>query len=129
MMRKIILATLAAGAAFAATASPALAWEHLGTRHVRDAVDHDSIALPGTRKFDRIRICAYGRPVHFIDLKVHFANGGTQDVPVRAVVRPGTCTRSINLVGDDRNISSVHFVYEANTRRRFVGAEVRLFGE
>ncbi len=127
-MRKTIVATLAAGAALL-TASPALAWEHLGTRHVRDAVDQDTISLPGNRKFDRIRICAYGRPVHFIDLTVHYANGSVQDVPVRAVVRPGSCTRSIDLVGNDRNISSVHFVYEANTRRRFAGAEVRLFGE
>ncbi len=127
-MRKTIVATLAAGAAIL-TASPAMAWELLGSRHVRDAVDHDAITLPGKRKFDRIRICAYGRPVHFIDLTVHFANGGVQDVPVRAVVRPGTCTRTIDLVGDDRNISAVHFVYEANSRRRFAGAEVRLFGE
>jgi hypothetical protein len=128
-MRKEILATIAAGAALLAAASPALAWDHLGTRHVRDAVDRDSIVLPGNRKFDRIRICAYGRPVHFIDVNVRFANGGVQDVPVRAIIRPGQCTRAIDLVGDDRNIASVHMVYEANTRRRFVGAEVRLFGE
>jgi len=129
MMRKEILATIAAGAAMFVAASPAMAWDHLGTRHVRDAVDHDAIVLPGDRKFDRIRICAYGRPVHFIDVNVHFANGGVQDVPVRAVIRPGQCTRAIDLNGDDRNITSVNMVYEANTRRRWVGAEVRLFGE
>ena len=128
-MHKGFLATLAAGAAFAATATPALAWELLGTRGVRDAVDHDAINLPGDRKFDRIRICVYGRPVHFIDVNVHFANGSVQDVPVRAVIRPGQCTRVIDLVGTDRNISSVHFVYEANSRRRFAGSEIRLFGE
>jgi len=128
-MKKGILATLAAGAALVATAGPALAWDHLGTRHVRDAVDSDSINLPGNRKFDRIRICVYGRPVHFIDVNVHFANGGVQDVPVRAVIRPGQCTRVIDLNGDDRNITAVHMVYEANTRRRWVGSEVRLFGE
>lgn len=128
-MRKTILAIMVAGAAMTAAATPALAWEHLGTRHVRDAVDRDAIVLPGNRKFDRIRICAYGRPVHFIDLEVRFANGTVQDVPVRAVVRPGQCTRAIDLVGVDRNIASVQMVYEANTRRRFVGAEVRLFGE
>ena len=67
--------------------------------------------------------------VHFIDLDVRFAKGGAQDVPVRAVIRPGQCTRAIDLVGDDRNITAVHMVYEANTRRRGVGAQIRLFGE
>jgi hypothetical protein len=126
-MHNRILTSVAVGAALLATASPAM--DQLGTRHVRDAVDSDAIVLPGNRKFDRIRICAYGRPVHFLDLKVRFANGGVQDVPVRAIIRPGQCTRVIDLVGEDRNIASVDMVYEANTRRRFVGAEVRLFGE
>jgi hypothetical protein len=125
-MRKL-LATIAAGTAL--VAAPALAWDHLGTRNVRDAVDRDSINLDGKRRFERIRICVYGRPVHFIDVNVRFANGGVQDVPVRAVIRPGQCTRAIDLIGADRNIASVHMVYEANTRRRGVGSEIRLFGE
>lgn len=129
MKQKAFLATIASVAALVATATPALAWEFLGTRDVRDAVDHDAITLPGKHQFSRIRLCVYQRPVHFIDLDVRFANGGTQDVPVRAVIRPGQCTRAIDLVGDDRNISAVHMVYEANTRRRGVGAQIRLFGE
>ena len=47
-MRKAILATLAAAAALATIATPAMAWELLGTRGVRDAVDHDAIVLPAT---------------------------------------------------------------------------------
>ncbi len=128
-MRKAILATMAAAAALATIATPAMAWELLGTRGVRDAVDHDAIVLPGNRKFERLRICVYGRPVHFLDVSVRFANGGVQDVPVRAVIRPGQCTRAIDLNGDNRNVASVHMVYEANSRRRFAGSEVRLFGE
>ena len=121
---------LCMAAAFAATlATPAFAWDLLGTRDVLDRVDHDSISLPGARSFERIRLCAYERPVHFIDVDVHFANGGHQDVPVRARVRPGECTRAIDLVGDDRNITSVSMTYEANTRRRGVHATIRLYGE
>jgi len=128
-MRNRILAVLAAGLVQVVAMPSAMAWDELGYRDVRDAVDHDSISLPGTRKFDRIRLCAYRRPVHMIDLKVRFANGGTQDVPVRLQLRPGTCTRVIDLVGDDRNITRVDMVYEANTPRRGVHAAVRLFGE
>lgn len=110
-------------------ASPALGWDLLGQRDVRDAVDHDTISLPGDRQFSRIRLCAYQRPVHFIDVKVRFANGTEQDVAVRARVQPGECTRAIDLVGTDRNIRAVDMVYEANTRRRGVGGSIRLFGE
>ncbi|MBL8551034.1 MAG: hypothetical protein JNJ73_13695 [Hyphomonadaceae bacterium] len=111
------------------TATPAVAWDLLATRNVADRVDRDSIALEGNRRFERIRLCVYERPVHFIDVKVRFANGSVQDAPVRARIRPGQCTRALDLVGDDRNIASVDLVYEANTPRRGVGATVRLFGE
>ena len=120
---------IAAAAAAALLVSPASAWDLLGSRDVRDAVDRDVIVVEGARQFQRIRLCAYERPVHIIDLDVHFANGGHQDVSVRARIRPGDCTRAIDLVGDDRNITSVEMVYEANTRRRGVHASVRLFGE
>jgi hypothetical protein len=127
-LKPLLLATALMTAA-AAVATPAAAWDHLGTRDVRDAVDRDTISLPGARRFDRIRLCVYERPVHFIDVTVRFANGARQDVPVRARLRPGECTRAVDLIGDDRNITAVDMVYEANTRRRGVGAQVRLFGE
>lgn len=125
MIRTLVTAAILA----AALASPASAWDLLGSRDVRDAVDRDVIVVEGARQFQRIRLCAYERPVHIIDLDVHFANGGHQDVSLRAQIRPGQCTRAIDLVGDDRNITSVEMVYEANTRRRGVHASVRLFGE
>lgn len=114
----------------AALATPALAqnWELLGTRDVLDAVDRDSIGVPGGRQFQSIKLCAHERPVHLIDVNLHFANGGRQDVAVRARLRPGQCTRNIDLTGADRNITRVDMVYEANTRQRGVGAKIRLFG-
>ena len=125
-MRTLIAAT----ALFAvALSTQAMAWDLLGSRDVRDAVDRDVIVVEGSRQFERIRLCAYERPVHLIDLDVRYANGGHQDVSVRSRLQPGGCTRDIDLVGDDRNIASVQMVYEANTRRRGVHATVRLFGE
>ncbi len=129
MYVKSLLLAVAIAAASVATAAPAAAWDLLGTRDVRDAVDRDTISLPGARRFERIRLCVYERPVHFIDVTVRFANGARQDVPVRARIRPGQCTRALDLVGDDRNITAVDMVYEANTPHRGVGAQVRLFGE
>lgn len=124
-LRTLFLAAVAS----AALAGPAFAWDLLGTRDVRDAVDRDTIVVEGARQFERIRLCVYRRPVHFIDLDVRFANGGHQDVSVRQRVNAGECTRVIDLVGDDRNITSVTMLYEETSRRRGQHATVRLYGE
>lgn len=119
---------LGAVVALAATAGPALAWDIIGTRDVRDRTERDTIVVEGPRQFERIRLCVYRQPVHFIDLDVRFANGGHQDVSVRQRINPGECTRAIDLNGDDRNIASVSMVYEETSFRRR-HATVRLFAE
>ena len=119
---------LGAVVALAATAGPAFAWDLIGTRDVRDRTERDTIGVEGPRQFERIRLCVYRQPVHFIDLDVRFANGGHQDVSVRQRINPGECTRAIDLNGDDRNIASVSMVYEETSFRRR-HATVRLFAE
>lgn len=114
----------------AAAATPALAynWHLLGARDVRDRTDHDAISLPGNHVFNRIRLCVYRNPVHFYDVHVHYRNGGVQDVPVRARINPGECTRAIDLNGADRNIDRIDMTYEETSFRRRT-ATVRVFGE
>lgn len=109
-------------------ATPAFAWTQIGARDVRDRTERDTIVVEGPRQFERIRLCVYRQPVHFIDVDVRFANGGNQDVSVRQRINPGECTRAIDLNGDDRNIASVSMVYEETSFRRR-RATVRLFAE
>lgn len=118
-------AVLAIGAC---AATPAAAWTPLGVREVRDHTERDTFVLNGPRAFDRIKLCVYRNPVHFYDLDVRFRNGGHQDVSIRQRINPGECTRAINLIGDDRNITTVSMVYEETSFRRRT-ATVRLFGE
>lgn len=121
---------LGAFMAVAACATPttAAAWTQLGVREVRDRTDRDTIVVEGRRQFERIKLCVYRNPVHFIDLDVRYRNGGHQDVDVRQRINPGECTRAIDLNGDDRNIVSVSMLYEETSFRRRT-ATVRLFGE
>ena len=112
-----------------ATATPASAWTQIGARDVRDRTDRDTIVVEGPRQFERIKLCVYRNPVHFIDVDVRFANGGHQDVPVRARINPGQCTRNIDLTGDDRNITSISMLYEETSWRRGAHATVRVFAE
>lgn len=125
MKLKAFIMALALGAG---AASPAMAWDQLGVREVRDRTDRDTIVVEGPRRFDRIKLCVYRNPVHFIDVDVRFANGGHQDVSVRERIGAGQCTRAINLEGNDRNIVSVSMLYEETSFRRRT-ATVRLFGE
>jgi hypothetical protein len=112
-----------------ATASPASAWTQIGVRDVRDRTDRDTIVVQGPRQFERIKLCVYRNPVHFIDVDVRYANGGHQDVSVRQRLNPGQCTRNIDLNGDDRNITTVSMLYEETSWRRGAHATVRLFAE
>lgn len=112
----------------AACATPAAAWTQIGVREVRDRTDRDTIVVEGPRQFERIKICVYRNPVHFIDVDVHFRNGGHQDVSVRSRINAGECTRVIDLTGDDRNITRVSMLYEETSFRRRT-ATVRLFAE
>ena len=109
-------------------ATPSFAWTQIGARDVRDRTERDTIVVEGPRQFERIKLCVYRQPVHFIDVDVRFANGGHQDVNVRERINPGQCTRALDLNGDDRNITTVSIVYEETSFRRR-HATVRLFAE
>lgn len=126
--KALILGAAVAFTALGACATPAAAWTQVGVREVRDRTERDTIHLNGPRQFDRIKLCVYRNPVHFLDLDVRYANGGHQDVSIRSRINAGQCTRVIDLVGNDRNITSVSMVYEETSFRRRT-ATVRLYAE
>ena len=101
-----------------ATAMPAAAqrggWVQIGEREVNDRVDRDVVAAEGRRRFTQVRICVGRHAIRFFDVDVRFRNGGNQDVPVRAVIPAGGCTRDVALAGrGGRDIATVAFTYEA----------------
>lgn len=120
-------AFLACALVSGAFAAPAYAWTLIGVRQVTDRVENDSIVLPGPRDFRQIKFCVARNPVEFHDTDVYFANGGHQDVAMRERVPAGGCTRDIDLVGGDRNITRIDFRYEETSARR-ARATVRVYG-
>jgi hypothetical protein len=124
------LIAIALGSVFSAAGlvSPAMAWDQIAERVVTDRYDVDVVSLPGDRRFARVKVCVYDNPVHFYDFDIFFANGGHQDVAVRARINAGECTRNIDLKGGRRNIARIKFKYEETSW--FVGrAVVRVFAE
>lgn len=125
-MKAKLIAAAAALAATAAVASPAAAWDLIGTREVLDRTDHDTMVIEGHKTFTQIKVCVYRQPVHFIDLDVNFHNGGHQDVSIASRINPGKCTRNIDLEGGARDINTIKFVYE-ETSFRHRTATVKVF--
>jgi len=117
MKRTLILAAATAAATVAAAApADAQRWNDRGWRTVGytrvDGRDSDTINLPGFTRQREIRLCAINQPLNLRDFDVRFANGRSQDVNTRAVLRAGSCTRAVDLRGNSRDIASVRLRYE-----------------
>lgn len=130
LTRRELLRALPAAAAVAA-AGQALAraheWVALGERVVDDRVDHDAIAVSARGDFEALQVRVLGHAVQFRDMKVHYANGRTQDVELRGVIGAGQESRVIDLAGGERVIRRIEFWYDAQTARRGAKARVRVF--
>lgn len=93
-------------------------WERLGTRTVKFATDRDVIPVTATEgTFDKIKLKVLSSGIEMLDLKVHFANGGTQDVSIKRFIEAGGETRVIDLTGSDRVIRNVEMVYRSRGPR------------
>jgi hypothetical protein len=53
-----------------------------------------------------------------LDLKVVYANGEPDDIPVRSLIRAGRETRSLDLRGRDRAIDRIDMVYRSRPNFR-----------
>jgi hypothetical protein len=103
-------------------------WEFLGERTVTDRADHDVIPVTAARgTFRALKIFVKDRAVQFPDIKVHFADGETQDLAIRNVIPAGGESRVIDVRGRDRVIRSVEFRYDAQSLFG-KSARVQLFG-
>lgn len=121
----VLVSLLAAGCAPVTMGN----WVFLGERVVNDRAERDSIAIDGvTGELSALKIRVLRRPVHIIDMKVHFANGRVQDVSLRRVIPAGDESRVIDLVGSDRRVRRVEFRYEAESRGRGKRATIQLYG-
>lgn len=128
-MGRALIFTAAAVAAVA-VAAPADAqrwrqnWRTVGFTQVQSR-DTDTIRVPGTARYRQMRVCVFNGPIEMRDLDVRYRNGGRQDVPVRMMMRAGTCTRNVDLAGNRRDVTAVRLKY-APLRRGWVNPLVRV---
>jgi hypothetical protein len=89
-------------------------WIELGCQEVAlFGKDRDAIRV-GRRegRFSAIRLHVRGSDVEVLDLKVIYANGEPDDIPVRHFIRAGDRTRPLDLRGRERSIDRVEMRYK-----------------
>lgn len=88
-------------------------WFFLGDKKVGFGVDHDVIHF-GNWKDDvrQIKLKITDGPLKMYDMKVHFDNGGVQDIQLRNRFAQGSESRVIDLDGGLRHLSKIEFWYE-----------------
>lgn len=87
-------------------------WQVLGSKAVDHNTETDIIAPPSKAWFKTIRLCVERRAVHFRDFDIVYGNGQKQDVAIKKIIRPGECTRNIDLIGKERHIDRIVMRYE-----------------
>jgi len=99
--------------AIAPTAAEAR-WERLGCQKVGFITDKDVIRVGrGEGLFKSIRLQVSGNKVYMDDLKVIYANGEPDDIPVRSEIRAGGQTRPLDLRGERRAIKQIEMKYRS----------------
>ena len=93
-------------------AQPGGGWIYLGDAHVDGNHDHDDIKVGSSKgEFRAIRLKVEDAAIEFDRLVVHFGNGSSTPIQVRAKIAAGEQTRVIDLPGNDRIIASVEVWY------------------
>src|SRR6478672_9023113 len=90
IMRKAIFSVVFVVTFLAGASVVSAQWRQLGSKEVDYNADHETIGV-GAMKGDlrRIQLRVQRAPVRFERVVVNFRNGGTQEVPVRELIRAG----------------------------------------
>lgn len=111
MKFKTTLAAAAAIVGLMTATAPAQAWDLIGAKQADHVRDRDVINVRGRDRHRMVRICVDRAPLTMQRMQIVFRNGGRQDVALRQLFFPGTCSRAIDLRGNRRDIRRIVVVY------------------
>jgi hypothetical protein len=124
MLRFLLILALAASA----YGQPARGWVILGRTHVDGKVDHDRIMVNGRPdEFRSSRMLVQNNGIRFDRVLVHFRDGSSLPLPVRAHVSPGSQTPIFD-VPPRRAVDFVEFWYDRGNWRNPRRPRLTLYG-
>lgn len=86
-------------------------WHSLASTTVSLGIDRSTIRTQARGRYRQVRLCVSRRPVQVNSLVVGLANGRSQSIPVRRVIRAGECTRASTIGPRPLSIRSVSFSF------------------
>lgn len=91
---------------------PGRGWRMIGEKQARRSVDRDEMRVRADRAYSAIRLRVFHAPVEFLNVQIHFRNGGQREIDVRQFIEKGGATRIIDLPGEKRFIEKIVFWYK-----------------
>jgi hypothetical protein len=91
---------------------PGRRWRMVGEARARRSVDRDVVRVNADRAYSAIRLRVFHAPVEFLNVQIHFRNGGSREIEVRQIIERGGATRVIDLPGERRFIDRIVFWYK-----------------
>lgn len=92
--------------------TPGRRWRKIGETRARRSVDRDVVRVSADRAYGEIRLRVFHAPVEFLNVQIHFRNGGQREIEVRQLIEKGGATRIIDLPGEKRFIEKIVFWYK-----------------
>src|SRR5579872_2183185 len=87
-------------------------WQYLGEANVDGQNDHDNITVTAAKgAYRAIQIRVERGPIEFERVLVHFGDGQTEPIAIRARIEAGGQTRVIPIAARERIIERVEFWY------------------
>lgn len=94
-------------------AGNASGWREIARLNVADRADTDRVRVSDRRTYREVKICAERNTVRIRRAEAQLDGRQWQRLFVPLALAPGDCSNAIDLLGDERRISSVRFDYEA----------------
>jgi len=102
-------------------------WQKIGEVKASFKMEVESIIVMGADKFKSIRLKVTGAPINIESLKVFYASGEVDDIPVKSELMPGDATRVMD-VKPQKKIKKVFFAYKTLPNNKNEKAQVELWG-
>ncbi|MEP7168088.1 MAG: hypothetical protein ABI855_01830 [Bacteroidota bacterium] len=103
-------------------------WHKIGETTVDFKKDRDEILVMGADRFAAIKFEVTDAAIDLQDLEIYYENGPNQNVEVRAPLIVGHESKVIDLIGGERALKKIVFVYKTLPNRKDEKAHVLVWG-
>lgn len=103
-------------------------WHKIGITTVNFKTETDEITVLGADRFKAVKIKINDAPIRLISFELFFESGDSQKVVIGKIIKNEGETRRVNLIGGERSIKKVTFVYKTVANSNDKKAHVELWG-